>query len=381
MQNRKMLILGGMALLLLLCTSTVFGQIVYGQPSSGGARIVYTHWKLDQTDGTENTINQFLVPVTGFFPLKENLEAKVFMASSSNTLDAGSTDYSLNGLSDMRVQISQSVAEDQVLFSLGVNLPTGKHALSLDASDGEALVMQTLTSNYLNFPLRRLGEGFGLNMLVGAAASSENFRYGASMMYELTGAYEAYEGKGDYNPGNMFNITVGIDTQRDRMAYVGDVSFTTFGTDKLEDIKVFRQSRSLDFHAGAIYTAEKYKITNDVRFLSRGRNTTYSYDDSTSVSIEDQLKFYGNEFDYTGAISFPIFTNWSMSPGVDLRLIGDNELNSGSATIFGIGSGFNRAFGQTSALGFALKYYTGSANGGDVDISGYQLSISLMSTL
>ncbi len=205
MYNNKLIII--LALGLFLSASMAFGQVVYNQPASGSAGMVYSHWTMEDSDG-KATLNQFFVPMNGFIPLKDNLEARFYLSNISNTLEQSDTDYEVNGLGDIRIQFNQSLFNDRWLASLGLNLPTGKKKLNL--SD-EWPVMEYLAKDYLSLPGRRLGEGFGFNLLTGAATQAGGMQLGASVEYRYNGAYEAYEEGGDYNPGDMYPTYEGFD--------------------------------------------------------------------------------------------------------------------------------------------------------------------------
>ena len=220
MRNHKVftLIIAALAAVV-ICASTSYGQIVYGQPASAGAQFIYSHWKVDGLDVAK--INQSVVPISGFVPLGENLEGRFFIADASNnlTLESGDNSFpesksTLSGVSDVRLQLSQSLAEDKLLFSLGINLPTGKKELNYGE---ERSVMDALALNYLSFPIRRLGEGFGLNLLAGFAQASGSLRYGGSVTYNYAGTYTPFENEGDYNPGDMFSVNFGGDTKKDKI--------------------------------------------------------------------------------------------------------------------------------------------------------------------
>ncbi len=111
--------------------------------------------------------------------------------------------------------MNQSLAQDQVLLGVGVNLPTGKTGLSLD---DDWVVMNYLSQTFLSFPVRRLGGGFGLNLTAGAAKEAGDYRLGASATFDLAGSYEAYTGQGDYKPGNTLGATVGAQRGDERAA-------------------------------------------------------------------------------------------------------------------------------------------------------------------
>jgi hypothetical protein len=374
MHNHKSIILIILIVLLALTTSSALGQIVYGQPTSGSLRVIYSHWSLDE-DSLTTDISQFAFPISGMVPLKDNLEFRFFSANADNTVDQSGTEYTLSGLSDTRLQLNSSLSDDQILLSAGVNLPTGKKELS---HADEQPVMAMLTQNYLSFPLRRLGEGFGLNLLAGAATTSGDARYGGTISYQVNGSYKAYEGDGDYQPGNMLSFSVSADTRSGQWALMADVTFTTFTADKLEEEKVFLQSDQFEIHAGAIYGAEEYSLEGDLRYLARGRNERYGVDEI----VDYRLKVYGDEFSLAGKFTYHPQPLWYVAPLLELRFISGNEFEDenelGSAENIGFGAELGRNIGEGFDLGIGFKYYTGSANDGNIDLTGYRLSAGIL---
>lgn len=371
MFNRK-LILGAAAIIFLGMSASAFGQIVYGQSSSGYLRMIYSHWNQKDTYGS-SSVDQVTTPFNGFLPLQENTELRFYAAGVSTSATIYDSDYKLSGLTDVRLQLNQSLSDDRFLLSLGLNLPTGKRALSV--IDNRP-VMELLTQNYLSFPIRRLGEGFGVNMTAGAGASAGNLCYGGTVSYQINGSYEAYKNEGDYNPGDMFSASVSANATKDKWGYVADATFMTFSTDKVDGQKVFKQSTEFDLHAGAAYNSDLYTFNGDVGYLIRGRNTRY---DSTEV-IFDQLKIYGNEFYLSGRLAYSLDPLWYIAPLGELRMIAGNEYDFGSSHTIGLGAEIGRSVGQGAGIAAGFKYNTGSADGGNIDLSGVQLSLGLTAT-
>ncbi len=373
MRIRKANLVMVLAAILLITGSSAMGQIIYGQPASGNLRLIYSHWSLDM-GSTKTEISQLMVPVSGFIPVQENMELRFFTADASNTATYDGTDYTLSGLSDMRLQLNNSFADDRYLLSLGLNLPTGKKKLS---HADEQPVMTLLTQNYLSFPVRRLGEGFGLNVLAGAATTSGNSRLGGSIAYQINGSYVAYEGDGDYKPGNMFSVGINADTRSEMAVLSGDMTFTTYSTDKLDSRKVFKQSDQFEIHVGGVYGATGYDLRGDVRYLIRGRNESYNPDETVGY----RLKVYGNELAVSGSYSYHPQTAWYVSPLFELRFISANEFETtsklGKANNIGFGAEFGHTLGSGFDAGLGFKYYTGSADGGNIDLTGYRLSATI----
>jgi hypothetical protein len=374
MPNHKIVTLVFLALIVSLMTSYATGQIVYGQPVSGNLSVVYSHWSLEQ-DSIKTDISQFAIPIYGLVPLQDNVEFRFFAANASNTVDWSGTEYKLSGMSDTRLQLNSSLAEDRILLSAGINLPTGKKKLS---HADEQPVMAVLTQNYLNFPLRRLGEGLGVNLLAGAAMTSGETRLGGSIMYQINGSYEAYENDGDYKPGNVFSLSAGVDTRADKLALMADFSFTTYSADKREDLKEFKQSDQLGFHVGAVYGTAEHVLQGDIRYLARGRNERYRADET----LDYRLKVYGDEFSFFGQYTYHPDPMWHVGPLVELRFISGNEFEDdnklGSAKNIGFGAEFGRNLGEGFDFGIGFRYYTGNADDGNIDLTGYRFTVGLL---
>ncbi|TET93596.1 MAG: hypothetical protein E3J26_06075, partial [Candidatus Zixiibacteriota bacterium] len=70
----------------LVALSPAYGQIEYDRPASGGTQFFYSHWSLEDNSGTTE-INQLTIPVRGFIPIRDNLEALFYVAHSSNDFE------------------------------------------------------------------------------------------------------------------------------------------------------------------------------------------------------------------------------------------------------------------------------------------------------
>ena len=386
-KSKLLIACGLLALTVMVGSPAVYAQIVYGQPTSGNIQFSYNHWKAE-TDQGEETIDQLAFPISGFFPLKDNLDLSLYAIDASNTYDNTVNEYKLSGLGDVRLQLSQSFLNDRLLACLGVNLPTGKK--ELDSEQGRVLL--ALSQNYYEFPTRRLGEGFGLTMLVGGAVELKpGLRAGGGLSYQYAGKYTPYESYSDsldnivsfedYDPGDLFSANGGFDLERGPMLWSLDLIFSQYLPDKLDDIKIFRQSRQFDWRFSGTYTGEGVQVFGSARYLWRGKNRLYN----DLGEWDATRKLYGNEFQLAGAVQFDLATNWTVAPSLDLRLIAKTDvaesLEIGSANVLGIGTIVGRQLGEQFAGNLGFKYYTGSADGGGIDLSGYRITFGITASM
>jgi len=363
-----------MLLFVLAGASAVQGQIIYGQPTAGNLRAVYNSWTLDD-DGAETTISQFMIPVTGFVPLDEDFELSFYAANSSNNLEAAGSEYKLSGLSDIRLQVNHSFSEDHLLVSAVVNLPTGKKELNFGE---EWQVLQALSTNYLGFPMQRFGEGFGFSLLLGGATMlGENTRGGAGIMYQFVGSYKPYAGFGDYNPGDLISVNAGLDIERGSTIWSLDAIYTMYTEDKVNDISSFKQSPQMDVRLTGRNTGDKISLSGMLRYVLRGDNTIFN---ETGLEL-DPIKLYGDEFTAAGALTWAFRQDWYLVPGMDVRTIAGNDIDFDNSTVIGFGAAVGKSLGESLKAEIGYKLYTGSADGGEIDLSGSQITFGLTASM
>jgi hypothetical protein len=371
MTGNKILMI--MTAALLAAGSGAMAQIIYGSPAAGGVQFYYTDWTID-TGEEEASISQTTVPVTGFVPLQDNLEALFYAAMSSNSLTQRGNDFSMSGLTDIRVMLNRSFSNDRLLASVGLNLPIGKKKLDLAE---EWIIVEYLSQNFLSFPVRRLGEGLGISLMLGGVGMLGELKCGGGIMYQVNGSYEPYDGFEDYNPGDMFSINGGTEYNMNNFALSTNLIYSTYGTDNVDGDKVFEQGDEVNMAVSGFLDNESYDGAVSVRYVWRGRNATYD----TTGSVIERLKFYGNEFSIATMVTWYPVKDWSISPGIDYKMIASNENGFGDSKIFGFGARFGRQLNEKTDIGLGVKFYTGNADDSNLDLSGLQITAGISAKL
>ncbi len=364
----------GLTLLMLIVAVPLStnGQIVTDQPTSGRAGITYTYWKIS-TDAGDATLSQTWLPMSVFLPIQENLEAQVFFSTTSSSIDTDIADARVTGLGDLRLQVSRSVMEDQVLLSLGMSLPTGKTELDLGA---ESELLQLLAESFLDVPSRRWGEGFGLNLLVGGAQHWQGWNLAASAAWWYSGAYTPYEGSGDYNPGDLLRLVARAQKPGDALSWSGGLSYTHYAADQVDGDKTFRQSPYLQTYVGADYRRNSMYMSNLIRYTLRGDNKLF-VDDASSQT----LKLYGNELQLLSRVVFDVAPDWYAGPTLSVRLIGGNDMGFDNSHTVRIGALVGKSLTEKHRLHAEARYMRGSADGGNISLSGLQLMLEFKAEL
>ena len=60
-----------------------------------------------------------------------------------------------------------------------------------------------------------------------------------------------------------------------------------------------------------------------------------------------------------------------------MKVIGGNDRGLEGSTVFGIGAGLSRLLSESVNASGGLTYYTGSADGGNIDLTGLQVTFGL----
>lgn len=352
------------------CGRLATGQVVYGQPASAKFRVIATSWEAS-SDEQKDSLDQLYMPFQGFIPLRANLEARLFLAGVNNDLDRMGSTMNLPGLTDARIQINQSLSDKRIVASLGFNLPTGKTGLNFEE---EWFVTNFLANDFMIYPNRRLGAGFGVHGLLGGAVMAGEFRLGASALYHYTGSYEAYEDNGDYDPGNFYSLTAGFQRPFGSFFWIGDFTFTSHTDDRQDGDEIYNRGNQFAFRMGGSWETPGMRGSVDANYFIRDRNTVYDL----QGAIVNQLQIYGNEFSLFGSFSWLLDDKkWDLGPLLHLRMIAANEYEMGSALNVGVGAQALRQLTPRYQLGVSFEYYTGDADGGSIDLSGYQAATSI----
>lgn len=177
----------------------------------------FESWHLKDTAGVSRA-SQWSVPLTGAVTWRSTwtLDAHAAFASGTVTVPSGfegAGTHSLAGLTDLKLRASASIASDRILATFGVNLPTGKTALSTS----ELKALQVLGAPGLRFQTPGLGSGFGGTSGVVVTQAIRGWAVAAGASYEYRGSYSPVEalasgtGATELDPGEAIRVSLGTD--------------------------------------------------------------------------------------------------------------------------------------------------------------------------
>lgn len=186
-------------------------------------------------------ISQLAVPLFVSVPVFRALTIDVgtsyaMTTFERTTLDANGTATTstseLNGLTDTQVRASYSVGQDLLVFTAGLNIPTG----SATVAPEELAAATVIGSDFLTFPVSGFGSGLGMTggMAFARPMGSWNFGLGASLRY--AGEYEPFEDATGtatkFQPGPEYRVRTGVDHPFGTGRIAFGLTYSKFGDDK-----------------------------------------------------------------------------------------------------------------------------------------------------
>ena len=158
--------------------------------------------------------SQLTVPISLSVPLGERWTVDLSGAYASGTVSLATRDtsldvdrYAVNGLTDLRLRATGRVIGDNVIVTLGVNVPTGK--TSLNGEEFSAMRVLAAPAFAFQTPTLGLGAGGTAGVVVAYEAAGWAWAFGGS--YELRSAYDPVTFVGELNPSDAVHLSVGGD--------------------------------------------------------------------------------------------------------------------------------------------------------------------------
>ena len=169
-------------------------------------------YKIDAAD--PRTITQFAFPIAIAVPLFNRLSIDVATAYAKVTYDSASFNGKIDGLTDTQVRASYTLGSDNVVFTMGLNLPTGQESVDFVTQGAAA---GQIGNDFLAFPISNMGTGFAGTggVAVARAAGSWNVGVGASfrrsVQFEPFDAASLGGNRVRFQPGDEYRFRAGVD--------------------------------------------------------------------------------------------------------------------------------------------------------------------------
>jgi len=337
-------------------------RIAYGQVTdlssaiNSGMSFIAQYWKANNDEA-----HQFALPITFQYAPTDRLLLQMTSTPSFSGIKTGGT-AQLGGLSDTRLNGSYELVEERVLLTFGLNLPSGKSALTAE----EFSVASILAIHAMNFQVPILGQGFdasgGLVMVQRAAG----FVIGSGIGYLMRGVYTPYvDVPFKYNPGDELTFSLGFDRPigRDKGIMI-DASYTLYGTDYANDVGVFKAGNRAIVQGLAYYQGELFGLIFKIRDRFQSPNKMGSGD-----LVLERKNSNGNEFELSTTGTLALNRKMRVHGVIESRIYSNNDYDIGGAIVSGLGGGFSRWLSESIKFNLDGRFYFGSMNVGTENVS------------
>ena len=302
-----------------------------------------------------------------YYPLARTLGVSV----SGSPASASGDITRLDGMSDMQVGVRYHVEGPDLVFTLGVNLPTGKKELTLDEFQTSVL----LSSSIFNMQTPNFGQGLNVNPgVIWALPITEDFVAGVGVSYQYKGTLKPLQGIGEYDPGDEIALTGGFDWRVvEAGSLSGDVVFTSYGTDKLGGNEVFASGNRVL----SILQFNEAFGSDELRILARFRSRAKSSLAIGGVLVKEEDKIEPDQYQVQASYLF------RLNDQVSARLIGEGNFFQttqaalSGARLAGIGLAPQITISSSLSLPLAMEYQFGRLKD-DERLTGIEVSAGLI---
>lgn len=183
---------------------------------------------------SERVVSQTAIPLVFVLPFTDRFSVDVTTAFASSQVKTGGTATStLSGLTDTQIRGNFTLGNEMVVFTVGLNLPTGSYGVSDDKVEAAGQI----GNDFLNYPISSMGNGFAGTGGVAVARALGAWNVGLGTSMRKSAEFSAFtQSNADFRftPADEYRVHV----RGDRPVGDGQVSFglaySAFGADALD---------------------------------------------------------------------------------------------------------------------------------------------------
>jgi hypothetical protein len=176
------------------------------------------------------SVHEFVAPLGFTLPISRRLsmDAGAYFVNAQRTNEGGASG-TVSGLTDIVLRGAWQVRPDVAVFSVSVNLPTGKETLSAD----QLLVAGAVATDLIPFPVTSFGSGLSVTTGLAYAVPLGAWALGVSGSYRYNGSYQPLaDTTADLKPGGEVRLRLGVDRLVGQGRMTLGFTYSTFSRDE-----------------------------------------------------------------------------------------------------------------------------------------------------
>jgi hypothetical protein len=180
---------------------------------------------------SERSMSQIAVPIVVVLPFSERFSMDIATAyASSNLKTGGASVSSISGLTDTQVRANFSLGSDLLVFTVGLNLPTGQYTIP----EEQVPAAGQIGNDFLNYPVSAMGNGFAGTGGIAYARTLGSWNLGLGASARKSTEFTAFNvNSSDFRfaPADEYRLRLGLDRPVGDGQVTLGVSYSAFGED------------------------------------------------------------------------------------------------------------------------------------------------------
>ncbi len=314
---------------------------------------------------SSRTVSQLSLPVVLLLPFGEKFSMDVSTAYASSTVKANdSTTSEISGLTDTQIRASYRIGADNVLLTVGINLPTGRYSVPEEQQEAAGQI----GNDFLFYPISSMGNGLAMTGGVAYARPVGTWDFGAGASARKSTEFAAFSVASEdfrFTPADEYRLTMSADRPVGDGALSFGLTYSVFGED-LADTTTYSTGDRIIATMGWTFPVKGSDVFLSAWNLYRLEGEVLGADAPAE-----------NVVNLSGAVSIP-FGEFILQPNIETRLwqVGGaragNLINAGLRLRIPVGS--VSLFPQ---VGYSVGNVYSVADGSGTSVRGLRASVTL----
>ena len=340
------------------------GEII-NQQASVSMVPMFQQW----TSGGVTLFSEVSSTLTWYQPLTR--EASVSLRTSYAAASGNVT--SLQSLNDVQLNLNYYFEPADMVFGLGLNLPSGKKKLT----QGEFETSYLISNSLFRLQVPHYGTGFNISPTVSwAVPVSDRVVVGVGAMYFYRGSFDPVIALTNYDPADEITLSAGCDVRLDPVSTVSfDAVFTIFGKDKVNNVEVFAPGRKL---LGGV-RFKRYLGFDELSFSAVARFRSNTEVRIGNVLLPNQERVEPNQLELGGFYAAKLTNIFVLRFLLEGRFFEESSDPLSGAVLGMVGVGPEFSVSGSIKIPVLLKYTFGNVKG-NTSVSGLDAGVGITFT-
>ena len=180
------------------------------------------------------TTSQIALPMVAVLPLSSRLTVDIATAFASTQATSGGASSTISGLTDTQLRANYALSGDNLVLTIGFNIPTGNSAIKSD----QLAAAQAIGIDFFTYPVPAYGSGLAGTLGLAYAATAGDWEIGSGASFRKATQFDALSSGTStlkFTPGDEYRLRLGAARALGEGRLSLGFIFSAFGTPKTND--------------------------------------------------------------------------------------------------------------------------------------------------